>query len=93
MIKEAQAYTVQASKRLTTEPGERKTYRKSLAEIYAKMREIHPMVIAQHYKLETYGMKKDSETYNKAYPPKFKTYFMRLIKTLNGKAPGAMSNK
>ena len=37
-------------------------------------------------------MKEGSETYKKSYPPKFKTYFMRLIKTLSGKAPGTMKN-
>ena len=73
--------------------GERKTYRKSLAEIYAKMREKHPDVVQDQYKLETYGMKVDSETYKKAYPDKFKRYFFHLIKSLNGKAPGKMTNK
>ena len=29
----------------------------------------------------------------KAYPENFKRYFFRLIKTLNGKRPGAMSIK
>ena len=74
-------------------PEERKTYRKSLAEIYAKMRVDHKDVINEQYKLETYGMKKDSETYRKAYPEKFKRYFFHLIKSLNGKAPGMMTNK
>ena len=45
LIKAAQAYTVQASKRLTADPEDRQTYRKSLAEIYAQMREKHPLVI------------------------------------------------
>lgn len=72
---------------------ERKTYRKSLAEIYAKMREVHKEVIQEQYKLETYGMKEESETYKKAYPEKFKRYFFHLIKSLNGKPPGKMSNK
>ena len=45
------------------------------------------------YKLETYGMKEESETYKKAYPDKFKRYFFHLIKSLNGKKPGAMTNK
>jgi len=38
-------------------------------------------------------MKEDSETYKKAYPDKFKRYFFHLIKSLNGKAPGKMTNK
>lgn len=38
-------------------------------------------------------MKEDSETMKKAYPDSFKRYFFRLIKTLNGKRPGRMSNK
>lgn len=29
----------------------------------------------------------------KTYPDNFKRYFFRLIKTLNGKRPGAMANK
>jgi len=51
LITEAQAYTVEASKRLNMAPGERKTYRKSLAEIYSKMRELHVNVVAEQYKL------------------------------------------
>ena len=49
-------------------------------------------MIEAQYKLETYGMKEDSETYKKAYPESFKRYFFRLIKTLNGKKPGKMDN-
>jgi len=93
LIKYAQTYTVEASKRLDLPPGERKTYRKSLAEIYALMRTTHANIIAEQFKLETYGMKEESETYKKAYPDSFKRYFFRLIKTLSGKAPGKMSNK
>ena len=37
-------------------------------------------------------MKKNSETYKKAYPESFKRYFFHLIKTLNGKKPGKMRN-
>lgn len=92
LIDEAQAYTKEASKRLDQESGQRKTYRKSLAEIYRKMSEKHDMVIKSEFKLETYGMKEDSETYKKAYPEKFKRYFFHLIKTLNGKPPGKMNN-
>ena len=93
IINEAQTYTKEASKRLDAEPGQRKTYRKSLAEIYKKMSEKHPDVIAEHYKLETYGMKEGSETMKKAFPYSFKRYFFLLIRTLNGKAPGKMTNK
>lgn len=45
LIAEAQLYAVEASKRLVKEQGERKTTRKSLAEIYKKMKELHPRVI------------------------------------------------
>lgn len=93
LINEAQAYTKEASKRLMMDQGQRKTYRKSLAEIYQKMAESHSMVVQEQFKLETYGMKEESETFKKAYPEKFKRYFFHLIKTLNGKAPGKMSNR
>lgn len=136
LINEAQAYTREASKRLQAQQGERKTYRKSLAEIYQKMLELHPAVVNEQFKLQTYGMKQadrddeeklrqlearlkmigvkdteevkkkieekkkkveerrkeDEERLKKAYPENFKLYFFRLIKTLNGKAPGKMSN-
>ena len=91
LIIHAQAYTVDASKRLTAADGERKTYRQSMAEIYADMSKKHSNVINEKYKLETYGMKIGSETHKKAYPENFKRYFFHLIKTLNGKAPGKMS--
>ena len=57
------------------------------------MQTSHPIIIEQQYKLQTYGMKEGSETMKKAYPDSFKRYFFRLIKTLNGKRPGRMSNK
>lgn len=38
-------------------------------------------------------MKEGSETMKKAYPESFKRYFFRLIKTLNGKPVGKMTNK
>ena len=53
----------------------------------------HKDIMDTQYKLETYGMKEESETYKKAYPDKFKRYFFHLIKSLNGKKPGAMTNK
>ena len=37
-------------------------------------------------------MKEDSETYTKAYPESFKSYFFRLIKTLSSKKAGSMKN-
>ena len=52
------------------------------------MKLAHPHVIQSQYKLQTYGMKEDSETMKKAFPESFKRYFFRLIKTLNGKRPG-----
>lgn len=82
---------MEASKRLTAEDGERKTYRQSLAEIYAEMRQTHSNVVQEKFKLQTYGMQEGSETYKKAYPESFKRYFFHMIKTLNGKAPGKMS--
>ena len=57
------------------------------------MKAAHAHVIESQYKLLTYGMKEDSETMKKAYPESFKRHFFRLIKTLNGKKPGNMSNK
>ena len=68
LIEEAKAYTVEASKRLEQESGQRRTVRKSLAEIYTKMREQHASVVSAQFKLETYGMKEGSETHKKAYP-------------------------
>ncbi len=93
LIKRAQAYTVEASKRLNQASGQRKTVRMSLAEIYTEMRQKHPIIIQDEFKLETYGMKEDSETYKKAYPDKFKRHFFHLIKTLNGKPAGKMTAK
>ena len=54
------------------------------------MRELHPLIIEKQFKLETYGMKEDSETYKKAYPESFKRYFFRLIKTISSKKAGTM---
>ncbi len=65
----------------------------SLAEIYTEMRQKHPIIIQEEFKLETYGMKAYSETYKKAYPDKFKRHFFHLIKTLNGKPAGKMTAK
>ena len=96
LIMEAQAYCVEASKRLIQESGQRKTTRKSLTEIYAKMLEKHPEVVRRHYALNTYGLKEEDEcfkSFKQAYPVNFKRYFCRLIKTLNGKAVGKMSNR
>ena len=56
------------------------------------MRTEHKLIIDQQFKLETYGMKVDSETYKKAYPESFKRYFFRLIKTLSSKKAGSMKN-
>ena len=56
------------------------------------MRTEHRLIIEQQFKLETYGMKEDSETYKKAYPESFKRYFFRLIKTLSSKKAGSMKN-
>lgn len=95
LIVEAQAYAVEASKRLVKKQGERKTTRKSLAEIYKKMKEVHPRVIEQHYRIPTYKLEEKDLTFKSFkldYPDNFKRYFFRLIKTLNGKKPGAMKN-
>ena len=56
------------------------------------MRQEHNIIIEKQFKLETYGMKKNSETYKKAYPESFKRYFFRLIKTLSSKRAGTMKN-
>lgn len=59
------------------------------------MKELHPRVIDQHYKIPTYKLEENDLTFKsfkKDYPDNFKRYFFRLIKTLNGRKPGKMSN-
>jgi hypothetical protein len=63
MIKEAEAYLVEAGKRLDQAQGERKTTRKSLAEIYQKFKADPKLkdVIDRKYPVYTHGMVEDEE--------------------------------
>lgn len=69
LIEEARAYTREASKRWKSQPGETKTWRKSMAEIYQKMLKEHPIVTKELFKMpvdgEKQAAKEDLETYEK----------------------------
>jgi len=52
--------------------------RKSLADIYQKMLKEHPNVMKKDFKLDSYGMDENSETFKKLFPDTFKRRFMRL---------------
>jgi len=67
MIKEAEDYLREAGKRLDQAQGERKTTRKSLAEIYQRFKADPKLkdVIARKYPVYTHGMVEDEEAKKK----------------------------
>jgi hypothetical protein len=59
--------------------------RQQLAEIYQKLLKEHEAYVKANFRMLSYGMKVDSETYKKSYPDSFVRYFFRFVKSIGAK--------
>lgn len=57
--------------------------RSCLAKSYQKLLAEHPAYVKANYRLLSYGMNEESDTFRKSFPSGFKRIFFRVLKAVS----------